>query len=148
MGNGLCQSPCNTPLNLEHDNLIRCLFYSPKLTCDFVSRSATSGHIRSLVSSSSQIPDGFLSDNFWISHRDPTLQPKFDIVWNCCWNNTRLLLKEPTGSANNTDVKRISKFYISFYQCLAQINHSYAYIYCIYIYTIDLCLYLYIYIYI
>ena len=95
----------------------------------------------------------FYLTTFESRHRDPTLQPKFDIVWNCCWNNTRLLLKEPTGSANNTDVKRISKFYISFYQCLAQINHSYAYIYCIYIHrplslSIYLSIYIYIYIYI
>lgn len=67
MGNGLCQSPYNTPLNIEHDSLIRCLFYSLKLTCDFVSYSATSGHIRSLIFFSCPSPWWFYIWHIWIS---------------------------------------------------------------------------------
>ena len=124
MGNGLCQSPRNTPLNPEPDNLIRCLFCSQRLTCDFVSYSAAPGHIQSLVCSS--------SPNLWWFHiwhiQNLGVWPySATQIWcseSCYWNNAMLSLRELNGSANNMGVSRISKWYVIFYQCLAQINNN------------------------
>ena len=53
-----------------------------------------------------------------------------------------LSLRELNGSANNMGVRAISKCYVIFYQCLAQINHN-EYIY-IYTYTfINIYIYIY-----
>ena len=88
-----------------------------------------------------QTRDDFTSDTFRSSALWPYSATQIWCSESRYWNNTMLSLRELNGSANNMGVSRISKCYIIFYQCLAQIDHhehkythTSIYIYWIYIY--------------